>query len=79
MPLMRSLWLAKKKKNSVALKMVPDQQNLRVDFEILEDVRARQVDEGTVAQRVGYLPGMWLHYPGGFSAQAAQGTQRWSV
>ena len=47
-PLMRSLWLAKKGKHSVALKMFPDQQKKRVDFEIIHDVLERDVGQATV-------------------------------
>lgn len=35
-PLMRSLWLAKKSSRSVALQIVPDKKHKRVDFEIIE-------------------------------------------
>jgi adenine-specific DNA methylase len=35
-PLIRSLWLAKKGKHSVALQLVPDKKNKRVDFELIE-------------------------------------------
>jgi adenine-specific DNA methylase len=47
-PLMRSLWLAKKKNRSVALRIVPKPDGKRVDFEIIEDVRAQDVAEETV-------------------------------
>jgi putative DNA methylase len=35
-PLMRSLWLAKKGERSVALRLIPDDQRKRVDFEIIQ-------------------------------------------
>jgi len=38
-PLMRSLWLAKKGERSVALRLVPDKKHKRVDFEIIEKMR----------------------------------------
>ncbi len=47
-PLMRSLWLAKKGKRSVALKMLPDRVKKRVDFEIIHDVQERDVAPGMV-------------------------------
>ncbi|MDF0589677.1 DUF1156 domain-containing protein [Candidatus Methanocrinis natronophilus] len=47
-PLMRSLWLAKKQNRSVALRIVPKKDERRVDFEIMEDVMAKDVGEGTV-------------------------------
>src|SRR6202023_1718955 len=47
-PLMRSLWLAKKANNSVALKIVPNPAAKRVDFEIINDAKAKDVGEGMV-------------------------------
>lgn len=35
-PLMRSLWLAKKSNRSIALQFIPDKKHKRVDFEIIE-------------------------------------------
>ena len=55
-PLMRSLWLAKKKNKSVALRLVPDQENKRVGFEIFEPKRASEVGEGTVRRGAGTCP-----------------------
>jgi putative DNA methylase len=49
-PLMRSLWLAKKGKRSTALKLVPHPRAKRVDFEIIENAKHSQVGEGTVAR-----------------------------
>src|SRR5438067_218189 len=42
-PLMRSLWLAKKAHRSVALKIVPNPKAKRVDFEIINDAKAKDV------------------------------------
>ncbi|MEE4356627.1 MAG: DUF1156 domain-containing protein, partial [Desulfococcaceae bacterium] len=47
-PLMRSLWLAKKKTRSVALRIIPKPDQKRVDFEIIENVKADDVKDGTV-------------------------------
>lgn len=47
-PLMRSLWLAKKSSRSVALRLIPDREKKRVDFEIVQNVKAQDVGEGTV-------------------------------
>src|SRR5439155_6328706 len=52
-PLMRSLWLAKKANKSVALKIVPNPEAKRVDFEIIGQsasggCKASEVAEGTV-------------------------------
>jgi len=53
-PLMRSLWLAKKSNRSVALKFIPDQEKKRVDFEIIPD--AKKVGEGTVRRGSATCP-----------------------
>ncbi|UEC42252.1 MAG: hypothetical protein METHAR1v1_470014 [Methanothrix sp.] len=55
-PLMRSLWLAKKTNRSVALRIVPKKDERRVEFEILEDVKAKDVGEGTVRRGSATCP-----------------------
>ncbi|RZB29407.1 MAG: hypothetical protein AEth_01224 [Candidatus Argoarchaeum ethanivorans] len=55
-PLMRSLWLAKKNKRSVALRIVPKPDEKRVDFEIIKDVRAQDVADGTVRRGSATCP-----------------------
>jgi ribA/ribD-fused uncharacterized protein len=55
-PLMRSLWLAKKSRGSVALRMVPKHRQKRVEFEIIEDVIGRDVGEGTVRRGSATCP-----------------------
>jgi putative DNA methylase len=55
-PLMRSLWLAKKSNRSIALRMILDQEKKRVDFEIIQDVKARDVGEGTVRRGSATCP-----------------------
>jgi putative DNA methylase len=45
-PLLRSLWLAKKGSRSVALKFIPNSEQKRVDFEIVRN--PKNVAEGTV-------------------------------
>lgn len=55
-PLMRSLWLAKKGSKSVALKIIPDAKNKRLDFEIIENVKEKDVDEGTVRRGSATCP-----------------------
>ncbi|MBU3968206.1 MAG: DUF1156 domain-containing protein, partial [Euryarchaeota archaeon] len=47
-PLMRSLWLAKKDKRSVWLRIIPNPKEKKVDFEIIEKAHAKDVGEGTV-------------------------------
>lgn len=55
-PLMRSLWLAKKANKSVALKIVPNPKAKRVDFEIIHDAKTKDVDEGTVKRGSATCP-----------------------
>lgn len=47
-PLMRSLWLAKKGKRSIALRMTPNANGRRVEFEILGNAKPKDVAEGTM-------------------------------
>ncbi len=47
-PLMRGMWLARKKGRNVALRMKPDRVNKRVNFEIVENLPASEVQNGTV-------------------------------
>jgi putative DNA methylase len=47
-PLMRSLWLAKKSKNSVGLKIVSEQKTKGVSFKIIHDASTKTVGEGTI-------------------------------
>jgi putative DNA methylase len=55
-PLMRSLWLAKKGNRSVALKMLPDRDNKRVNFEILQSVKPQDVGIGTIRRGSATCP-----------------------
>lgn len=55
-PLIRSLWLAKKAKRSVALRIVPNPTGKRVDFEIIPAARASDVGEGTVRRGSASCP-----------------------
>ena len=55
-PLMRSLWLAKKASRSVALKIVPNPAAKRVDFEIIKNAKASEVGGGTVARGSATCP-----------------------
>jgi putative DNA methylase len=55
-PLIRSLWLAKKANNSVALKIVPNPKAKRVDFEIIHEASAKDVGEGTVKRGSATCP-----------------------
>lgn len=53
-PLIRSLWLAKKGNRSVALRLVPNHQAKHVEFDIIE--KAKDVDEGTVRRGSATCP-----------------------
>jgi len=55
-PLIRSLWLAKKTGRSVALKLTPNSAEKKVDFEIIENPNTREVKEGTVARGSATCP-----------------------
>jgi adenine-specific DNA methylase/O-acetyl-ADP-ribose deacetylase (regulator of RNase III) len=55
-PLMRSLWLAKKDSRSVTLRIVPKPEEKRVDFEIIEKVQVKDVSEGTVRRGSATCP-----------------------
>ncbi|WP_334109815.1 DUF1156 domain-containing protein [Thermodesulfitimonas autotrophica] len=55
-PLIRSLWLAKKGNRSVALRLIPNRKEKRVDFEIIENARSRDVGEGTVRRGSATCP-----------------------
>lgn len=55
-PLMRSLWLAKRQNHSVGLRMVPNFKAKKVDFEIVEDIKARDIGEGTVKRGSATCP-----------------------
>jgi adenine-specific DNA methylase len=55
-PLLRSLWLAKKANKSVALKIMPNPTAKRVDFEIIQDAKAKEVGDGTVKRGSATCP-----------------------
>lgn len=55
-PLMRSLWLAKRSKNAVALRLLPNHAEKRVDFEIVHDAKAKDVGVGTVRKGAASCP-----------------------
>jgi len=55
-PLIRSLWLAKKGSRSVALRLLPRPKAKRVDFEIIEGAKASDVGIGTVARGSATCP-----------------------
>lgn len=51
-PMMRSLWLAKKDKKSVAVRMVPNPKEKRVDFEIIERIGKGWVVQGNPNEKI---------------------------
>lgn len=55
-PLMRSMWLAKKKSRSFAMHMIPNPAEKRVDFEIVANPAASQVQDGTVRRGSATCP-----------------------
>ena len=53
---MRGLWLAKRKKHSIALQMISNLQEKRADFVIIENVHAEDVGNGTVGRGSATCP-----------------------
>jgi adenine-specific DNA methylase len=47
-PLIRSLWMSKRGSHSVGLKLVPRPRAKRIDFEVIENAKPKDVGEGTV-------------------------------
>lgn len=47
-PLLRSLWLAKQKNRSIAMRLVPNLNQKRVEFEIDYNVKGKDVGDGTI-------------------------------
>jgi len=47
-PLIRSLWLAKKNNKSVALKITPNHSSKKIEFEIIQNPSAKDLQKGTV-------------------------------
>ena len=55
-PLIRSLWLAKKSNRSVGLKIIPNIPRRKVDFEIIINPNAKNGDNGTVRRGAATCP-----------------------
>jgi putative DNA methylase len=47
-PLIKGLWLAKKGKNQVALRLVPNHSKKHVEIEIIQNAKSSKIGEGTV-------------------------------
>ena len=72
-PLMRSLWLAKKSNRSVALKFIPDREEEARRFRDHPGCQGSGCGRGHCPAGLGHLPGLRLHHARGISAKAAQG------
>ncbi len=55
-PLIRSLWLAKKGNRSVGLRLIPDKEKKRVNFEIIENAKPPDIKEGVVKRGSATCP-----------------------
>lgn len=55
-PLMRTLWLAKKGNDSVALRISPNLEEKKVDFEIIQNAKVRDIGEGTIRHGAATCP-----------------------
>jgi len=55
-PLLRSLWLVKKGTDTVALRIIPRPKLKRVDFEIVEKAKPKEVGEATVRRSSATCP-----------------------
>ncbi|HLG63850.1 MAG TPA: DUF1156 domain-containing protein [Ktedonosporobacter sp.] len=55
-PLMRSFWLAKKGSKSVALRLIPNPVQKRVDFALVHNPKASEVGEGTIRRGSAECP-----------------------
>ncbi len=47
-PLLKSLWISQKKGKSVALKVLLDRKQKKIDFDLLENPKGKEIAEGTV-------------------------------
>lgn len=55
-PLMRSMWLGKRKGGGVALRQLIDEKHKRIDFEIIERAKTSAVQQGTVSKGKATCP-----------------------
>jgi putative DNA methylase len=55
-PLLRSLWLAKKENKHIALRKVPNPKGKTVNFELIQDAKARDVGDGTIRRGSATCP-----------------------
>lgn len=55
-PLIRSLWLARKRKEPVALQLIPEPRAKRIEFGIIENARSEDVKDGTIRRSAATCP-----------------------
>ena len=55
-PLIRSPWIAKKKNRPTALRLLPDKKHKRVEIEIVEQAKEKEVGDGTVKRGSASCP-----------------------
>ncbi len=55
-PLIRSLWLAKTPKQSIAVKLIPNVRERRVDFQVVRDINSSDLGNGTIARGSATCP-----------------------
>ncbi len=55
-PLIRSLWLAKRSRGAVALRMIPDLETKNVSFEVIENASSGEVGGGTLRRGSATCP-----------------------
>lgn len=55
-PLIRSLWVAKKERKSVAIRLIPNKEKKRVDIEIIDNPKPSDIQECTVKRGSATCP-----------------------
>lgn len=55
-PLMRSMWLARKGRKSLALRCIPNHKSKRAEFDFIHDAKRQEVGAGTVARGSATCP-----------------------
>lgn len=55
-PLIRALWLVRKSKRTIGLRIIPNTKARRVDFEIVEGIKPDKASEGTVRRGSAICP-----------------------
>ncbi|HRU68459.1 MAG TPA: DUF1156 domain-containing protein [Bacteroidia bacterium] len=55
-PLIRGMWLSRKKNRNVALQIIPDYNLKKVNFKIVENIKASEIQQGTVKRGNAICP-----------------------